>query len=201
MPEEKNETTVMWHVGDSSALGLISYGIALALISIMMSGIMGESNFLIISIFFIGAFGLGIPGILDFFKGNTFGGVMFLGWGVFFGAFAQLNMGPTLKTAMLHSGPTLSFLGWYFIFWAVFAFLTFVGSIVAKKWIMMQIGLGLTTIMLILAAIAHWIGVSGANPGLMLIAGIVGLAAAACMGYTAFAAYMNGIAKKTILPA
>ena len=201
MSDEKNETAVSWHVGDPSALGLISYGIALALISMMVSGMMGKPSFLIMSIVFIGAFGIGIAGVLDFFRGQTFGGVAFLGWGIFFGAFAQLNMGPVFKTAMFHAGPALAFLGWYFIFWAVFGLLTFLGSIVAKKWILLQLALGLTTLMLIIVAIAHWAGVSGPNPALMMIAGIVGLAAAACAGYTAFAALLNEIAGKTVIPA
>ncbi len=201
MSEEKSGTEVTWRVGDPSAIGLISYGIALALISMMVGGMMGKPSFLIMSIVFIGAFGIGIAGILDFFRGQTFGGVAFLGWGLFFGAFAQLNMGPTFKTAMFHAGPALAFLGWYFIFWAVFGLLTFLGSIVAKKWIMLQIALGFTTLMLIIVAIAHWLGVTGPDPLLMFIAGICGLIAAASAGYTAFAAFLNEIAGKTVLPA
>ncbi len=201
MSEEKSRTAVMWHLGDPSALGLISYGIALALISMMISGLMGGPSYLIMSVVYIGAFGIGIAGVLDFFRGQTFGGVTFLGWGIFFGAFAQLDMGPVFKTAMYHAGPTLGFLGWYFIFWAAFALLTFLGAIVAKKWLMVRIALGFTTLMLIIAAIAFWTGVSGPNPILMLIAGICGLIAAATSGYTAFAAFLSDIAGKTIIPA
>ncbi len=188
-------------IGDPTALGLISYGIALITLSMMVGGFMGKPSFLIMSIVFIGAVGIGIAGIFDFLRGNTFGGVAFIGWGIFFGAFAQLNMGPTFKTAMFHAGPALAFLGWYFIFWAVFGFLTVVGSITAKKWIMLTIALSFTTLMLILAAIAHWIGVTGPNPGFMHLAGISGIIAAICAAYTAFATFLNEIAGKTVLPA
>jgi succinate-acetate transporter protein len=188
-------------IGDPTALGLISYGIALICLSMMVGGFMGKPSFLIMSIVFIGAVGIGIAGIFDFLRGNTFGAVAFVGWGLFFGAFAQLNMGPTFKTAMFHAGPALVFLGWYFIFWAVFGLLTVVGSFVAKKWVMLRIALILTTLMLVFAAIAHWLGVSGPDPQFMRIAAICGILAALCSMYTAFAAFLNEIAGKTVLPA
>lgn len=188
-------------VGDPTALGLISYGIALISLSFIVGHIYPPSD-MIMSIIIIGTVGIGLAGILDFLRGQTFGGVAFIGWGLFFWAFTYVvAAAPIPKGSPWAAGPQLPFLGWYFLFWATFGLLTFIGSVVARKWVMLRTALGFTTLMLVVVAVAHWIADPKPNYTLMLIGGICGIIAALCAGYTAFAALINEIAGRTIIPA
>ncbi len=188
-------------IGDPTALGLISYAIALISLSFIVAHIFPPSN-LIMSVIIVGAVGIGIAGLFDFLRGQTFGGVAFIGWGIFFWAFTYIvGAAPIAEGSPWAAGPALPFLGWYFIFWSFFALLTFLGSIYAKKWIMLRFALGFTTLMLIFVAIAHWLATTSPNHTFMLIGGICGIIAAVCAGYTAFAALLNEVAGKKVLPA
>jgi len=196
MPEETKLV-----LGDPSALGLISYAIALISLSFIVAHIFPKSD-MIMAIIVVGAVGIGLAGIIDFLRGQTFGGVAFLGWGIFFWAFTYIvAAAPIAKGSAWAAGPALPFLGWYFLFWAFFALLTFLGSIMAKKWVVLHFALGFTTLMLIFVAIAHWIANPEPNHTFMLIGGICGIIAAVCAGYTAFAALLNELAGKKVVPA
>lgn len=195
------ETKTTVELGDPSALGLISYGIALMSLSFIVANIFPKSD-MIMAIIITGTVGIGIASIIDFLRGQTFGGVAFGGWALFFWAFTYVvAQAPIAKASAWGVGPHLAFLGWYFMFWAVFGLLTFFGSFVAKKWWMLRIALGFTTIMLILVGIAHWMANPEPNHSLMVLGGIAGIVAAACAGYTAFAALLNEIAGKTVVAA
>jgi succinate-acetate transporter protein len=186
-------------IGDPSALGLISYGIALASLSLMI-GAGFHKNDMIMSVIVVGAVGIGISSLVDFVRGQTFGGVAFGGWAIFFWAFTYLPATPVTGGAW-HGGPQLSWLGWYFCFWAVFGLLTLLGSIVAGKWMTLRIALFLTTLMLVLAAFAHWMANPEPNATLMHFAAWSGVVAAAFAAYTAFAALLNEIAGKKLVTA
>lgn len=194
-----SDTNTTSNIGDPSALGLISYGIALASLSLMV-GVGFPKNDMIMSVIVVGAVGIGISSLIDFVRGQTFGGVAFGGWAVFFWAFTYLPASPVTGGAW-HSGPALPWLGWYFCFWAVFGLLTLLGSIVAGKWMTLRIALFLTTLMLVLAAVAHWIANPGPNPTLMHWAAWSGVVASAFAAYTAFAALLNEIAGKKLVSA
>jgi len=186
-------------IGDPSALGLISYGIALASLSLMV-GAGFHKNDMIMSVIVTGAVGIGISSLVDFLRGQTFGGVAFGGWAVFFWAFTYLPAAPG-TTGPWHAGPALPWLGWYFLFWAIFGLLTLLGSILAGKWIMLRVALFLTTLMLALAAVAHWMANPEPNAALMHFAAWSGIIAAACAAWTAFAALLNEISGRTVVPA
>lgn len=196
-----SDTKTTWDLGDPSALGLISYGIALMSLSFIVANIFPKSD-MVMSIIVVGTVGIGIASIIDFLRGQTFGGVAFGGWALFFWAFTYVvAQAPIAKTSPWGVGPHLQYLGWYFIFWAVFGLLTFFGSIAAKKWMMLRTALGFTTLMLILVAIAHWMANPEPNHSLMVLGGIAGIIAALCAGYTAFAALLNEISGKTVVAA
>lgn len=198
MAENKN---AVLEVGDPSALGLISYGIALMSLSFIVSSFFPPSD-MIMSVIIVGTVGIGIASIIDFLRGQTFGGVAFGGWALFFWAFTYVvAQAPIPKGSPWGAGPHLAYLGWYFIFWAAFGFLTFFGSIVAKKWVTLRLALGFTTLMLILVGIAHWLANPAPNHALMELGGISGIIAALCAGYTAFAAYLNEIAGRKVVAA
>lgn len=188
-------------LGDPSALGLISYGIALISLSFIVANIFPKSD-MIMAIIIVGTVGIGIASIIDFLRGQTFGGVAFGGWALFFWAFTYVvAQSPIPKGSAWAAGPHLAYLGWYFMFWAAFGLLTFFGSIVARKWMMLRVALGFTTLMLVLVGIAHWLSNPEPNHSLMLLGGISGIIASVCAGYTAFAALLNEIAGKRLVAA
>lgn len=194
---EQTKTTL--NVGDPSALGLICYGIALVSLSLMVGGGYPKSE-MIMSVIVIGTVGIGVSSLIDFLRGQTFGGVAFGGWAVFFWAFTYIAEQPPTKGPWA-VGPHMQYLGWYFLFWAIFGLLTLLGSILAGKWVMLRIALFLTTLMLVLAAIAHWTANPAPNHALMVFASWSGIVAAACAAYTAFAALLNEIKGKKVVPA
>lgn len=196
-----SDTKTSWDLGDPSALGLISYGIALMSLSFIVANIFPKSD-MIMAIIVVGTVGIGTASIIDFLRGQTFGGVAFGGWALFFWAFTYVvAQAPIAKGSAWAVGPHLAYLGWYFIFWAAFGLLTFFGSIVAKKWMMLRTALGFTTLMLILVGIAHWMSNPEPNHSLMLLGGICGIIASLCAGYTAFAALLNEIAGRRVVTA
>ena len=198
MAEEKG---TMLQLGDPSALGLISYGIALMSLSFIVGHIFPPSD-MIMAIIVVGTVGIGIAGIIDFLRGQTFGGVALAGWALFFWAFTYVvAAAPIAKGAPWAAGPQMPYLGWYFLFWAAFGLMAFFGSIVAQKWMMLRTALGFTTLMLIVVAVAHWIANPQPNHTLMLIGGICGIIASLCAGYTAFAALLNEIAGRKVVTA
>lgn len=186
-------------IGDPSALGLICYGIALAGLSLMV-GAGFPKNDMIMSIIIVGAAGIGIASLVDFVRGQTFGGVAFGGWAVFFWAFTYLPATPVTHGPWA-AGPVLPWLGWYFFFWAIFGLLTLLGASLAGKWMTLRIALFLTTLMLVLAAFAHWMANPEPNAMLMHFAAWSGVVGAAFAGYTAFAALLNEIAGRKVVPA
>ena len=195
------ETKMTLTIGDPSALGLISYAIALMSLSFIVGHVFPPSD-MIMAIIVIGTMGIGLAGIIDLLRGQTFGGVAFTGWALFFWAFTYVVAKAPIPTGSpWAAGPEMPFLGWYFLFWAAFGLLTFLGSIVARKWMALRAALGFTTLMLIVVAVAHWIENPQPNHTLMLIGGICGIIAALCAGYTAFAALLNEIAGKKIVSA
>lgn len=196
-----SDTKTNSSLGDPSALGLISYAIALMSLSFIVANIFPKSD-MIMAIIIVGTVGIGAAAIVDFLRGNTFGGVAFGGWALFFWAFTYVvAQAPIAKGSAWAAGPHLAYLGWYFMFWAAFGLLTFFGSIVAKKWMMLRLALAFTTIMLVLVGIAHWMANPEPNHSLMLLGGISGIIASFCAGYTAFAALLNEIADRKVVAA
>lgn len=78
--------------------------------------------------------------------------------------------------------------------------LTFFGSVVAGKWMMLRTALGFTTLMLVLVAVAHWMANPTPNHTLMVLGGISGIIAAFCAAWTAFAALLNDVGRRKVVP-
>lgn len=73
MAEEKEMTI---KVGDPSALGLISYAIALMSLSFIVASIFPKSD-MVMAIIVVGTVGIGISGIVDFLSPRSWGPALF----------------------------------------------------------------------------------------------------------------------------
>ena len=132
-----------------------------------------------------------IVGIMEFKKGNTFGTVAFLSYGLFWWSFVMLLVLPKFTG---FSGPSAASLAAYFVMWGIFTFGMFFGTLKANR--VLQFVFGSLTILFFMLAISQYAG----SVTFTKITGIEGVICGLSAVYLGFAEVINEANKKTVLP-
>jgi succinate-acetate transporter protein len=101
-------------------LGLISFGLTTTLLSFANAGLLPNEAAILSMAFFLGGISQSIAGIMEFFRGNTFGCSAFVAFGAFWLSLFGITVFPALGWNKTESLPLL---GAWIGLWGVYAFL------------------------------------------------------------------------------
>ena len=136
-----------------------------------------------------------IAGAMEFRKGNTFGMVAFLSYGLFWESFAGIFLIPGMSGFLDTSAN--SALGYYLFFWGFFTLMMFFGTL-KKNGALMSV-FGTLFILFFLLAIGKWENVA-ATSGLAIATGYEGVLCGLLAFYTAAAEILNETYGRSVLP-
>jgi len=199
--EEKHDhvvTMVKDMTANPAPLGLLGFGMTTVLLNIANAGYWGLGAMIFAMGIFYGGLAQVFAGWMEWKKGNTFGTVAFMSYGLFWLSIVFLvfvNLHPSWGPATPNR-----FLGWYFFFWGLFTLLMFVGTLRVNR--ALQVVFGTLVILFWLLAIAHWaINEKGApNSTVTHIAGWVGIVCGLSAIYAAIAQIWNELYGRVVLP-
>jgi succinate-acetate transporter protein len=106
-------------------LGLIGFGLSTMLLSLHNIGLFPYGAAILAMALFFGGFAQILAGVMEFFKGNTFGCTAFTSYGAFWWTLAGVWVLPILGYAPA-AGPGM--MAAYMFLWGLFTFLMFLGT-------------------------------------------------------------------------
>jgi succinate-acetate transporter protein len=175
---QATETTTKVAVANPAPLALAGFASTTLVLSAANSGFTGVTvgGALTLALFF-GGLAQVIVGIFEFRNANTFGGIAFTGYGLFWLSFwAFFSIGP--DTAALVTGKYN--VAWYLIIWTVFTLILTIGTLKTN------IGLILLFVLLLITFLLLTIGAfngDAAGSGLTAVGGYFGIATAVVAFY------------------
>jgi len=138
-----------------------------------------------------------IAGLFEFRNKNTFGLTAFVSYGAFWISLATLN----IFARQFEIGPSrlAEAQGWFFLAWAIFTAIMFIGTFALNLGLITTFALLLTTLVLLTIGGLHG-GPEGSGGFLINLGGYFGLAAAFGAWYVAAADVINDTFGRPILP-
>lgn len=118
-------------LANPAPLGLVAFGMTTVLLNLHNAGLYPLDSMILAMGFAYGGIAQIIVGVLEFRKGNTFGTVAFLSYGLFWWSLVVLLLlpGSTLGVA----GPTPGSLAAYFFIWGLFTLVMFFGTLKTNR--------------------------------------------------------------------
>ena len=136
-----------------------------------------------------------IAGIMEFRKGNTFGTVAFLSYGLFWETFAGIFLIPGMGGFLDASANNA--LGYYLFFWGVYTILMWIGTFRLNGALMAVFGT--LWLLFFLLAIGKWENVSPTSTA-AIVTGWEGVLCGLTAMYTSIALVLNEVYGKSVLP-
>lgn len=177
---------------NAGCLGLLGFGMTTALLNLHNIGAIEMSMMIIAMGICLGGLAQFIAGLMEFKAGNTFGATAFTAYGLFWWSLVLIFIIPAEKWQVAAADGKA--LGWYFIFWCIFTFFMFLGTLKGSKALML-VFLTLTLLFLFLA-IEKFTG----SETICLVAGIIGIICGCIAIYTAVANVLNETYGKKVFP-
>jgi succinate-acetate transporter protein len=137
-----------------------------------------------------------IAGLFEFRNQNTFGLTGFVSYGAFWIGLATMNI--FARQFEIAPSQLATAQGWFFLGWAIFTAIMLIASFGLNAGLIVTFVLLLTTF--ILLAIGDLQGGPEKAPGIIHLAGYVGLATAIAAWYVAAADVINDTLGRTVLP-
>ncbi|MEM3421630.1 MAG: acetate uptake transporter [Candidatus Hadarchaeum sp.] len=174
-------------------LGLMAFGMTTVLLNLVNAGILPSSGVGVIFAMglFYGGIAQVIVGVLEFKKGNTFGTVAFLSYGMFWISLVAILLFPSLGWASVVDPRSMAA---YLILWGIFSGFLFLGTLKLGKGL--QVVFLTLVILFFLLAAADLSGIGA----LKTIAGIEGIFCGASAIYVAAAEVLKDVYKRELLP-
>jgi uncharacterized protein len=173
-----------------AVLGLLAYGMTTVLLSLANSGIIAFDGMIISMALLFGGAAQTLVASMLFKLGDTFGVVAFGGYSFLWLSFGLFNLGGNIEW---WTNSTTA-IGWYLIIWMIFTIFLVFASMVAPK--VLTIILMLTVVLLGSLGVSYLTG----NAALGLFGGYEGIVTGALAMYMAFAALLNEMWGKQVLP-
>jgi len=176
-------------LANPAPLGLLGFATTTWLLSMHNAGwFTGDAMGMVLAMAFAyGGFAQFVAGVLEYFKGNTFGFVAFCSYGAFWLSFAFFVQFFATKVPG-------SFIAWYLFIWGAFTFVMWLASFGTNR-ALMSIFLALWITFLLLS-----LGIWAANPLYTHLGGYLGLITAALAFYLASAEILNETLGRSVLP-
>ena len=176
-------------LANAAPLGLMGFGMTTVLLNLSNLGFFGMSSMILAMGVFYGGIAQVIAGVMEFRKGNTFGTTAFTSYGLFWLSLVYLILSPIANPQFAPSSLSMAA---YFFMWGLFTFIMFFGTLRANR--------ALQTVFLSLAILFFLLAAAPAIPGLVVIAGAVGIFCGFSAFYLALAEVLNESHGKVILP-
>ncbi len=181
-------------LANPAPLGLLGFGLTTVLLNLVNAGAIPLDTVILAMGIAYGGIAQIIVGIMEFRKGNTFGTVAFLSYGLFWWSLVMLLVLPKLSFLSGFSGPSAASLAAYFIMWGIFTFGMFFGTLKANR--ALQFVFGSLTILFFMLAIGQYAG----SATFTKITGIEGVICGLSAVYLGIAEVLNEANQKTVLP-
>ena len=184
-------------LANPAPLGLLGFGLTTVLLNLVNAGVFPLDTVILAMGIAYGGVAQIIVGIMEFKKGNTFGTVAFLSYGLFWWSFVLLLVLPKLTG---FAGPSPSSLAAYFIMWGLFTFGMFFGTLKANR--ALQFVFGSLTILFFMLAITELTNNFGQTGSITFktFVGIEGVICGLSAVYLGLAEVLNEVHHKTVLP-
>jgi succinate-acetate transporter protein len=184
-------------LANPAPLGLLGFGITTVLLNLVNAGVFPLDSVILAMGIAYGGLAQVIVGIMEFRKGNTFGTVAFLSYGLFWWSLVLLLILPKFTE---FSVPSSSSLAAYFLMWGIFTFGMFFGTLKANR-ALQFVFLSLTILFLMLATreLTNDPVLFG-SVTFNTVTGIEGVICGLSAVYLGIAEVLNEAHHKTILP-
>ncbi len=186
-------------LANPAPLGLLGFGITTVLLNLVNAGVIPLDTVVLAMGIAYGGIAQIIVGAMEYKKGNTFGTVAFLSYGLFWWSLVMILLLPKF-TEFASFAPSSSSLAAYFIMWGIFTLGMFFGTLKANR--ALQFVFGSLFILFFMLAIRELTN----NPVLSgtitfnTFVGIEGVICGASAVYLGIAEVLNEVHKKTVLP-
>jgi succinate-acetate transporter protein len=173
-------------------LGLAGFALTTLILSLINAGLLTGSSLAIVVSLALAYGGLGqlIAGWWDFKNGNTFGGVAFTSYGLFWWSFAAFVF-------LFQGKDDGNVVAWYLLAWGIFTFYMWIATLKGARPVMVVFLLLWITFVLLAAGA---FGSAAAGSGLTQIGGYVGLLTAIAAFYASARTIVNEGLGREILP-
>lgn len=178
-------------LANPAPLGLLGFGLTTVLLNLANTGAFPLDTMILAMGIAYGGIAQIIVGAMEFRKGNTFGTVAFLSYGLFWWSFVMLLVLPKFTG---FEAPSAASFAAYFIMWAIFTFGMFFGTLKANR--ALQFVFGSLTILFVMLAISQY----AASATFTKITGIEGVICGLSAVYLGLAEVLNEANQKTVLP-
>ncbi|MDR2198310.1 MAG: acetate uptake transporter [Deltaproteobacteria bacterium] len=177
-------------LANPTPLGLITFGLSTILLSLVNAGILDNGAQVMAQALFVGGLAQMLSGVMEFFRGNTFGCVVFTSFGGFWISVAAFDILPKLGWAEPGSA---GLVGTFMLIWSIYVFLLFLA--VYKGGVLALVVGSLTLLLLILA-----VGTYSGSSAIIKVAGYEGVICGGSALYLGCAITLEETAGKKILP-
>lgn len=199
--EQSQERGFVPPLADPAPLGLGGFALTTFVFSIANAGIVPEDTlrlFIPLALFY-GGLAQFVAGLFEFRNNNIFGSTAFVSFGTFWISLGVFELF-VRQFDLAAPGVRLAGLGWFFLAWTIFTVIMWIGS-----WgVHTALGVAFTVLLatFVLLILAFFTAPSGepANPGVLHIAGYVGIVTAIIAWYIVAADVINTVYGRTILP-
>lgn len=188
---ETNPIVIKDTTGNPAPLGLLAFGMTTVLLNLHNAGLIEMSSMILAMGIFYGGLAQVIAGILEWKKNNTFGATAFTSYGMFWLTLVALIVLPHWTGV---GGPSQDGLGWYLVIWGIFTLGLFFGTLRLNR--ALQFVFITLVILFFLLAAANF----GHNPAIDRFAGYEGIICGLAAMYTGFAAVLNELNGRVVLP-
>ena len=185
-------------LANPAPLGLLGFGLTTVLLNLVNAGAFPLDTVVLAMGIAYGGIAQIIVGVMEFKKGNTFGTVAFLSYGLFWWSLVMLLLMPNLTG---FAGPSASSLAAYFIMWGIFTLGMFFGTLKANR--ALQFVFGSLFVLFFMLAIRELTNNFGGQAGTITFntfVGIEGIICGASAVYLGIAEVLNEAHNKTVLP-
>jgi succinate-acetate transporter protein len=195
--KEKMSDKLIIKLANPAPLGLLGFGITTVLLNLVNAGAFPLDTVILAMGIAYGGIAQIIVGVMEFKKGNTFGTVAFLSYGLFWWSLVMLLLLPKLTG---FTGPSTSSLAAYFIMWGIFTLGMFFGTLKANRALQFVFGsLFVLFFMLAIRELTNNPVISGSITFNTFV-GIEGVICGASAVYLGLAEVLNEANGKTVLP-
>ena len=179
-------------LANPAPLGLLAFGMTTGLLNLHNAGFYPLDSMILAMGFAYGGIAQIIVGVLEFRKGNTFGTVAFMSYGLFWWSLVVLVLLP--KTSLAVEAPTKLALAAYFFIWGLFTLVMFFGTLKTNR-ILQTVFVSLTILFFLLTARE----LTG-NALIATLAGYEGIICGLSAVYLGLAEVVNEANGRTLLP-
>ncbi len=180
------------NLANPAPLGLLAFGMTTVLLNLHNAGFYPLDSMILAMGFAYGGIAQIIVGVLEFRKGNTFGTVAFMSYGLFWWSLVALVLLP--QTSLAVTGPTNIALAAYFFMWGLFTLVMFFGTLKTNR-ILQTVFMSLAILFFLLTARE----LTG-NALIATLTGYEGIICGLSAVYLGLAEVLNEANGRTVLP-